>query len=65
MGVLTILELIITLLGGVSSAFKQTGLTELATSVDDAIATLQGVQGTAVTQAQLEGLRIPIAPPQQ
>jgi hypothetical protein len=58
MGVLSILELIISLLGGVASAFNKTGLTELASGVQSAITQLENVQATAVTKPELEGFRV-------
>lgn len=58
MGPLTILELVISLLGGVSSAFNKTGLSNLATGIDAAIEKLTAVHAEAVTKPELEGFRI-------
>jgi hypothetical protein len=58
MGVLGIIQLILSLLGGVSSALGKAGLTEAAAGIQAAIAKLEEVHGSLVTEAQVESLKI-------
>jgi hypothetical protein len=57
--VISIIELVLGLLGTILTNAKTAGLaTEIITGIENAIAELQTVQGTPVTYAQLEGLRV-------
>jgi hypothetical protein len=57
--VISIIELVLGLLGTVLASAKAGGLaTEVITGIENAISELQTVQGTPVTYAQLEGLRV-------
>jgi hypothetical protein len=58
MGVLSIIQLILSLLGGVSTALGKSGLTEAAVGVQAAITSLEQVHGSLVTQEQVESLKI-------
>jgi hypothetical protein len=58
MNVLSVIELILTLLDGVAAAFHKEGLTELAAGIQAAITSLEGVKGSLVTKEQVDSLRI-------
>ena len=58
MNVLSVIELILTLLEGVSAAFHKEGLGELAAGIQDAITSLEGVKGSLVTKEQVDSLRL-------
>jgi len=61
MNAATIVDLILTLLGGVLSTLKGStaaDATSIAQGIQTAITALEAVQGTPVTYAQLEGLRV-------
>jgi hypothetical protein len=55
---ISIIDLVLSLLGTVLQAFIKSGAPqEIITGIQDAIASLTAVQGTPVTYAQLESLR--------
>jgi hypothetical protein len=58
MGVLGIIQLILSLLSGVSSALGKSGLTEATAGVQAAITSLEQVHGSLVTQEQVQSLKI-------
>lgn len=59
MSALSIIQLVLTLLGGVLATATKSNLpAEIVAGVQAAIAALQNVQGTPVTKAQLENLRV-------
>lgn len=58
MQVLGIIQLIIALLGGVGTALGKAGLTEAAAGIQAAIAKLEEVHGTLVTEEQVQSLKI-------
>ena len=58
MNVLSVIELILTLLEGVSAAFHKENLGELAAGIQAAITSLEGVKGSLVTKEQVDSLRI-------
>jgi siroheme synthase len=56
---ISIIELVLSLLGAALAAAKQNGVTqEVVAGIEAAIANLQKVQGTPVTYDQLESLRV-------
>lgn len=56
---ISIISLVLNLLGVALAAAKQNGLaSEIVTGIEAAIAELLKVQGTPVTYAQLESLRV-------
>ncbi len=59
MGATTLISLVLTLLQSVLSAAKVGGVApEVITNIEAAVEKLLAVQGSAVTFAQLEGLRV-------
>lgn len=58
MGIFSVIEVALGLLSGVASTLHKQGLSDIAVSVENAIAELQKVHGSDVTKAQLEGLRL-------
>lgn len=59
MGATTLITLILTLLQSVLASAKVGGAApELVANIEAAVASLLAVQGTTVTFAQLEGLRV-------
>ncbi len=59
MGATTLISLVLTLLQSVLSAAKVGGVApEVVANIEAAVANLVAVQGTPVTFAQLEGLRV-------
>jgi len=59
MGATTLLSLILTLLESVLAAARVGGVApEVIANLESAVASLLAVQGTPVTYAQLEGLRV-------
>lgn len=58
MKILSVLELILTLLEGAAAAFHKEGLGELAAGIDAAIKSLESVKGSLVTKEQVDSLRL-------
>ena len=59
MGAATLVSLVLTLLQSILAAAKVGGLApEVIANIEAAVANLLAVQGTPVTYAQLEGLRV-------
>jgi hypothetical protein len=59
MGATTLISLVLTLLESVLAAAKIGGVApEVVANIEAAVASLLAVQGTPVTFAQLEGLRV-------
>jgi hypothetical protein len=59
MGAATLVSLVLTLLQSILAAAKVGGLApEVIANIEAAVANLLAVQGTPVTFAQLEGLRV-------
>ena len=59
MNALLLLQLVISLLGGILAAAVKSGLpAQVIASIQAAIGALEAVHGSDVTKAQLEGLRV-------
>ena len=58
MNVLSVIELILTLLEGVSAAFGKMGLEKEMEGIAAAITKLEEVKGSLVTKPQVDSLRI-------
>jgi hypothetical protein len=59
MGAATLISLVLTLLQSILASAKVSGVApELIANIEAAVASLLAVQGTPVTFAQLEGLRV-------
>ena len=59
MGAATLISMIVTLLQSILAAAKVGGVApQIIASIETAVASLLAVQGTPVTFAQLEGLRV-------
>jgi hypothetical protein len=59
MGAATLISLVLTLLQSILASAQAGGMApEVIANVEAAVANLAAVQGTAVTFAQLEGLRV-------
>jgi hypothetical protein len=59
MGATTLISLVLTLLQSILASAKVGGVApEVIANVEAAVANLMAVQGTPVTYAQLEGLRV-------
>jgi len=59
MGAATLISLVLTLLQSILASAKVSGLApDIIANIEAAVASLLAVQGTPVTYAQLEGLRV-------
>lgn len=58
MNIISIIQLILSLLSGVATGLNKLGLAEEAAGVQAAITALQNVHGSLITKPQVDSLRI-------